>query len=151
MRNIFFLLFLLPVITYAQSAMSLDECIRLAWKQNPSIRNSAINIKEARTDYASAIGTFLPRIVANAETGKRFGRSIDPDTNGYTEKTFEEGTIGLDMTLSLFEFGFGAKPVERTIPETNRDICGTGLEIRFRLARGKSPQGRGYISLPIPY
>ena len=31
MRNIFFLLFLLPVITYAQSAMSLDECIRLAW------------------------------------------------------------------------------------------------------------------------
>ena len=103
MRNIFFLLFLLPVITYAQSAMSLDECIRLAWKQNPSIRNSAINIKEVRTDYASAIGTFLPRIVANAETGKRFGRSIDPDTNGYTEKTFEEGTIGLDMTLSLFE------------------------------------------------
>ena len=103
MRNIFFLLFLLPVITYAQSAMSLDECIRLAWKQNPSIRNSAINIKEARTDYASAIGTFLPRIVVNAETGKRFGRSIDPDTNGYTEKTFEEGTIGLDMTLSLFE------------------------------------------------
>ena len=103
MRNIFFLLFLLPVITYAQSAMSLDECIRLAWKQNPSIRNSAINIKEARTDYAAAIGTFLPRIVANAETGKRFGRSIDPDTNGYTEKTFEEGTIGLDMTLSLFE------------------------------------------------
>ena len=56
-----------------------------------------------RTDYAAAIGTFLPRIVANAETGKRFGRSIDPDTNGYTEKTFEEGTIGLDMTLSLFE------------------------------------------------
>lgn len=103
MRNIFFLLFLLPVITYAQSAMSLDECIRLAWKQNPSIRNSAINIKEARTDYAAAIGTFLPRIVANAETGKRFGRSINPDTNGYTEKTFEEGTIGLDMTLSLFE------------------------------------------------
>ena len=95
MRNIFFLLFLLPVITYAQSAMSLDECIRLVWKQNPSIRNSAINIKEARTDYAAAIGTFLPRIVANAETGKRFGRS--------TEKTFEEGTIGLDMTLSLFE------------------------------------------------
>ena len=183
MRNIFFLLFLLPVITYAQSAMSLDECIRLAWKQNPSIRNSAINIKEARTDYAAAIGTFLPRIVANAETGKRFGRSIDPDTNGYTEKTFEEGTIGLDMTLSLFE-GFSRinqvrfrkinrerskwelkdrqnelayqvtdayyKLVERTISEANRDICGTGLEIRFRLARGKSPQGRGYISLPIP-
>ena len=103
MKNVFFLLFLFPLIAYAQPVMSLDECIRLAWKQNPSICNSAINIKEARTDYAAAIGTFLPRIVANAETGKRFGRSIDPNTNGYTEKTFEEGTVGLDMTLSLFE------------------------------------------------
>lgn len=103
MRNIFLLLFLFPPIAYAQPAMSLDECIRLAWKQNPSIRNGTIGIKEARMDYTAAIGTFLPRIIANAETGKRFGRSIDPDTNGYTDKTFEEGTVGIDMTLSLFE------------------------------------------------
>ena len=60
MRNIFFLLFLFPPIAYAQPTMSLDECIRLAWKQNPSIRNSAIGIKEARADYTAAIGTFLP-------------------------------------------------------------------------------------------
>ena len=39
----------------------------------------------------------------SAETGKRFGRSLDPDTNGYTSESFEEGTVGLDMTLSLFE------------------------------------------------
>lgn len=103
MKNIFFLLFLLPPIACAQPAMTLDECIRLAWKQNPSMRNSDLDIKEARTDYTAAIGTFLPRIVANAETGKRFGRSLDPDTNGYTDKSFEEGTVGLDMTLSLFE------------------------------------------------
>lgn len=106
MRSIFFLLFLLfllPPIAYAQSVMSLDECIRLAWKQNPFLRNNAIDIKEARMDYTAAVGKFLPRIVANAESGKRFGRSIDPDTNGYTDKTFEEGTVGLDMTLSLFE------------------------------------------------
>lgn len=45
----------------------------------------------------------FPRVAVNAETGKRFGRSIDPDTNGYTNDTFEEGTVGLDMTLSLFE------------------------------------------------
>lgn len=96
-------MFLLPSVARAQSAMSLDECIHLAWKQNPSIRNSAIGIKEAQTDYSTAIGAFLPRIVANAETGKRFGRSLDPDTNGYTDKDFEEGMVGLDMTLSLFE------------------------------------------------
>ena len=104
MKNLFFLsLFLLPHFVQAQSGMTLDECIRLAWKQNPSVRNSVIDIKEARADYMAAVGAFLPRAAVNAETGKRFGRSIDPDTNGYTNETFEEGTVGLDMTLSLFE------------------------------------------------
>ena len=104
MKNLFFLsLFLLPHFVQAQSGMTLDECIRLAWKQNPSVRNSVIDIKEARADYMAAVGAFLPRAAVNAETGKRFGRSVDPDTNGYTNETFEEGTVGLDMTLSLFE------------------------------------------------
>ncbi len=103
MRNIFFLCLLWPSVALAQPALSLDECIRLAWEQHPSIQSGVIGIKEAQTEYVAAIGNFLPRIIAHAETGKRFGRSIDPDTNGYTDKTFEEGTVGLDMTLSLFE------------------------------------------------
>lgn len=99
----FWLLFLFPSMMYAQPEMSLDECIWLAWKQNPSVRNSTIDIKEARTDYVASIGAFLPRVTASAETGKRFGRSMNQDATGYTKETFEEGTVGLDMTLSLFE------------------------------------------------
>lgn len=61
MKNFFFLsLFLLPHFVQAQSGMTLDECIRLAWKQNPSVRNSVIDIKEARADYMAAVGAFLP-------------------------------------------------------------------------------------------
>lgn len=81
----------------------MDDCIRLAYKQNPAVRNGVIGIKETKADYIASVGAFLPHIVVNAETGKRFGRSLDPDTNGYTSESFEEGTVGLDMTLSLFE------------------------------------------------
>lgn len=103
-KNIFLiLLLLLPVVLLAQPARSLDECIRLAWKQHPAIRNSTIHIKEAKADYTASIGAFLPRVVANAETGKRFGRSLEPDANGYTTESFEEGSVGLDMTFTLFE------------------------------------------------
>lgn len=103
-KNIFLiLLLLLPVVLLAQPGMSLDECIRLAWKQHPAIRNSTIHIKEAKADYTASIGAFLPRVVANAETGKRFGRSLEPDANGYTTESFEEGSVGLDMTFTLFE------------------------------------------------
>ena len=102
-RFLLLLLLSVPVFLLAQSAMSLDDCIRLAYKQSPAVRNGVIGIKETKADYIASVGAFLPHIVVNAETGKRFGRSLDPDTNGYTSESFEEGTVGLDMTLSLFE------------------------------------------------
>ena len=102
-RFLLLLLLSVPVFLLAQSAMRLDDCIRLAYKQNPAVRNGVIGIKEAKADYIASVGAFLPQIVVNAETGRRFGRSLDPDTNGYTSESFEEGTVGLDMTLSLFE------------------------------------------------
>ena len=102
-RFLLLLLLSVPVFLLAQAAMSLDDCIRLAYKQNPAVRNGVIGIKEAKADYIASVGAFLPQIVVNAETGRRFGRSLDPDTNGYTSESFEEGTVGLDMTLSLFE------------------------------------------------
>lgn len=105
MKNklLLYLLLLCSSFLSAQSQMTLDECIQLALSRHPSVRNSAIGIKEAKADYVAAIGSFLPRAVANAEVGKHFGRSIDPDTNAYTTENFEEGTVGLDMTLSLFQ------------------------------------------------
>lgn len=96
-------LFLFSALLSAQTERSLDECIRIAWKQNPSLRNSEIDIKENRMNYISAVGSFLPRVSVSAEAGRNFGHSIDPSTNGYTNNTFDEGTVGLDMTLSLFE------------------------------------------------
>ena len=95
-----FLLF--STLLFAQAERSLDECIRIAWKQNPSLRNSWIDIKEARMDYISSVASFLPRVSVSAEAGRNFGRSIDPNTNGYTNDTFDEGTVGLDMTLGVF-------------------------------------------------
>lgn len=104
MKNILFLVLSLSVLSLqAQDRKSLYECILLAWKQNPGFRNSSIHVKETRMDYLTSIGNFLPRAQVTAEAGRRFGRSIDPNTNGYTTDTFDDGTVGLDMTLSLFE------------------------------------------------
>ena len=62
----FFLLLLLsvPVFLLAQSAMSLDDCIRLAYKQNPAVRNGVIGIKEAKADYIAS-----EKVLRQAESG----------------------------------------------------------------------------------
>lgn len=105
MRRISFIiaLLLLPSLLLAQTEMSVEECIRLAWKQNLFLRNRTIDLKEAKADYTASIGSFLPRVVTNVQAGKNVGRSVDPNTNAYTTETFEQGSIGLEMTLSLFE------------------------------------------------
>ena len=82
---------------------TLDDCIRYAWKHNPGFKNVQIDVKEARTDYVAAMGKFLPYVSVQAEVGRNIGRSVDPDTNGYTADSYNQGTIGMDITLSLFE------------------------------------------------
>lgn len=105
MKRISFIIasLLVPFTLLAQTEKSVEECIRLAWKQNLSLRNRAIDLKGAKVDYVASIGKFLPCVVADAQAGKSFGRSVDPNTNAYTTETFEQGSVGLEMTLSLFE------------------------------------------------
>ena len=57
-RFLLLLLLSVPVFLLAQSAMSLDDCIRLAYKQNPAVRNGVIGIKETKADYIASVGAF---------------------------------------------------------------------------------------------
>lgn len=82
---------------------TLDDCIHYAWEHNPGFKNIDIDVKEARTNYRAAMGKFLPNISIQAEVGRHIGRSVDPDTNGYTADSYNQGTVGMDITLSLFE------------------------------------------------
>ena len=47
--------------------------------------------------------SFMPSVSVQAEVGRHIGRSIDPGTNGYTSDSYNQGTVGMDVTLSLFE------------------------------------------------
>lgn len=76
---------------------TLDDCIRYAWEHNPGFKNIRIDVKEARTDYVAAMGKFLPHVSVQAEVGRHIGRSVDPDTNGYTADSYNQGTIGMDI------------------------------------------------------
>ncbi len=104
MRNNLIIVCLLSGLSLPVCGQStLDDCIRYAWKHNPGFKNVQIDVKEARTDYVAAMGKFLPYVSVQAEVGRHIGRSVDPDTNGYTADSYNQGIIGMDITLSLFE------------------------------------------------
>lgn len=104
MKNYLIIVCVLSGLSLSVKGQStLDDCIRYAWEHNPGFMNARIEVKEARTDYVAAVGKFLPDVSVQAEVGRHIGRSLDPDTNGYTSDSYNQGTVGLNITLSLFE------------------------------------------------
>lgn len=93
----------LPAIAIAQSEWTEDKCIRYAIEHNLRIQNKKLDIKITNTDIATAYGHFLPVISTVSVLGKQFGHSIDPLTNQYTSDSFLENTIGLNISLPIFE------------------------------------------------
>lgn len=104
MKNKFIFLSLLSSLSLSVMGQStVDDYIRYAWEHNPGFQNIHVDIKEAGTDYMSAVGKFLPDVSVQAEVGRHTGRSVDPVTNGYTTDSYNQGMVGMEVTLSLFE------------------------------------------------
>ena len=94
---------LLGLVLPLDGQTTLDDCIHYAWKHNLEFKNTQIEVQEAHTDYVAAMRKFMPSVSVQAEVGRHIGRSIDPGTNGYTSDSYNQGTVGMDVTLSLFE------------------------------------------------
>ena len=82
---------------------TVDDCISYAIRHNYNLKNRRLDTSIARADVVSAYGDFLPSVSAAGKSGRRFGRSVDPVTNQYTSESFWENTIGLNVSLPIFE------------------------------------------------
>lgn len=103
MRLLIFCLWLCSFPLAAQTPWSLDECIRFGIEQNLALKNKQLDTRIAKEEYIRSIGNFLPEVSASGDLGKRFGRSVDPKTNLYTNTSFVESNLGLNVSLPLFE------------------------------------------------
>lgn len=94
---------LLPETGKAQSEWTEDDCVRYAIKHNLRIQDKELDVASAHAEVVTAYGKFLPSAQATAVWGSQFGRSIDPRTNQYTSESFSKTTVGLNLSLPVFE------------------------------------------------
>lgn len=82
-------------------ALSLEESIAVALKNNPDLRNSALAAKRSKIFLQQANTELLPNLNADYNLGKSSGRSIDPFTNTYInrELTFSNASFNLDAPV----------------------------------------------------
>lgn len=86
-----------------QETWTVDDCMEHAVRRNLTLQNSRLDSRIAGEDLTAAVGDFLPSVSASGALGKRLGRSVDPKTNLYTNTAFMETTMGLNVSLPVFE------------------------------------------------
>lgn len=82
---------------------TVDDCIVYAMEHSYDLRNKRIDTDMARADLLSVYGDFLPSVSVTGRSGRRLGHSVDPSTNQYTSESFWDNTVGLNVSLPIFE------------------------------------------------
>lgn len=112
----------------AQTVWTVDACMQYAVRQNLLLKNSRLDSRIAGEDLTAAYGDFLPSVGTTGAWGKRMGRSIDPKTNMYTSTSFMESTIGLNISLPVFD---GFTRVNRLqFRKLNKQISGLSEKVQ---------------------
>jgi outer membrane protein len=81
---------------------TLEECIRYAFDNNISVKQSQLDIETAEVGKNEAVGNFLPNLNANANNSWNTGLSTDVTTGILRNQTARNFSLGATVSLNLF-------------------------------------------------
>jgi len=104
MRKTFLIIMLLAAtnLTFAQKVFSLKDCMNYAVENSPKYKIQEAKNKNADLDFRESYLSFIPSISASASATASFGRSIDPETNTYTNTTSFSNSYGIYGSYTIF-------------------------------------------------
>ena len=105
----YFLLFCLFYFDLnAQKAYTLEECIETAFRQSPDIQIQNLVTLQASDAYSYSKKNIYPSVSGSFSQGMNGGRSIDPFTNSFIQRSISSNSIGLGTNWTIFN-GFALK------------------------------------------
>ena len=109
-RLIIILSILISQVTSAQETGSesseiwtLEDCLQYALENNITIKDAALNYKQAAVDYSKAKSSRLPNLFGTASETFSNGSSIDPITSDFVTDQIYSTNVGLNSTMTLFQ------------------------------------------------
>lgn len=84
---------------------TLDECMRYAVENSPSVKKQVYTSDTYRAERNSAVAQFFPSAQANVGMQYNYGRSIDPETNTYNNVSTFDNSYGLQFSIPVFTGG----------------------------------------------
>lgn len=104
MKKLSIVIFALAVCcqVLAQGKWTYQECIEYAWENNLVLNNASFDQRRQHVNYKAAVSNFVPSLSAYSGYEIREGRSLDPETNGYTENKNFANAYGVNASLLIF-------------------------------------------------
>jgi outer membrane protein len=97
---------------------TFQQCLDTALQRNISMNQSRLNNELNQISLDLAKANRFPNLNASARDGVGFGRSVNPTTNQYVERTTNSATFGINSGVDLFN-GF---QISRTILQNKMNL-----------------------------
>ena len=107
-KPIIFYLFLLLTVNRLEAQnkrWTLDGCMSYAQLNSSRVRIQNWNIKNKRADLTAAKGAFLPSVNGSIGADANFGRSINPETNTYSNTSNFSNGYSVSGSIPIFQAG----------------------------------------------
>ena len=85
-----------------QKAWTLRECVDYAIQNNLSVKQNEISSELSKLTYNQDKYSMLPSLNGSAGRNWNFGRTIDPNTNTFTNQQVESDNLSLNANVTLF-------------------------------------------------
>jgi outer membrane protein len=90
------------VQSYSQDIWTLEECIKYAHENNLQVKRQNIQVKLAEANFLYSRAQALPTANAFANYTFNKGRAPNFDTYEYVDQAFEDGNVGIESRMNLF-------------------------------------------------
>jgi len=118
---------------------SLNDCIRIAIKNNLELKGSVLRSESSGISYKQAKNEIIPNLNMNYNLGLNDGRNIDPFTNGFVNEQLSFSNLGLNLNFNVFnglriknsikQSKFNLQASEMEIEEAEQNLI---IEVTFR-------------------
>lgn len=82
--------------------LTLDACMAYAVEHSPAVRQQDYTNRNYRQDYIESVAGLVPSLSGSVGAATNFGRSVDPETNTYTDVSNLSNNYGVSGQLPLF-------------------------------------------------
>ncbi len=89
----------------APAQWDLKTCVEYAIQHNISVQQAEVSVRLAKIQAQLAGSNQLPTMNGSTGMGMRFGRSIDPTTNGFSSTQFLYNNFAVNGGVQLFNAG----------------------------------------------